>query len=201
MIKKIPLVEFEYKAQGMRIIKLAEDDEVVGIAQSIDMSDILMFTRRGKVARFNVREIPAATPGTKGSQGIKVEEGDEVVGIRVISQDQPYLLVVTPDGKVKRIYQQEIPVRNRGVKGVSVLGSARERLIDLIPLKDEVELLITTLQGRAFYDRVKADDIPLSKRDRFARPRWELEEGDEIRRIVIKSEGKSDEEGEGSDNA
>jgi len=69
-IKKIPLVEFEYRAQGMRIIKLSEDDEVVGIAQSIDMSDILMFTKRGKVARFNVREIPPATPGTRGAQGI-----------------------------------------------------------------------------------------------------------------------------------
>ncbi len=200
MIKKIPLVEFEYKAQGMRIIKLAEDDEVVGIAQSIDMSDILMFTRRGKVARFSVREIPAATPGTKGSQGIKVEEGDEVVGTRVIRPDQPYLIVVTPDGKVKRIYQQEIAVRNRGVKGVSVLGSARERLLDLLPIKEELELLITTLQGRAFYDRIRAEDIPLSKRDRLAKPRWDLEEGDELRRIVIKSEGKADEEGESSDN-
>jgi len=201
MIKKIPLVEFEYKAQGMKIIKLAEDDEVVGIAQSIDMSDILMFTRRGKVARFNIREIPAATPGTKGAQGIKVEENDEVAGARVIREDQPYIIVVTVDGKVKRIYQQEVGVRNRGVKGVNVLGSARERLVDLLPIKDELELLITTKLGKAFYDRIRAEDIPLSKRGRLAKDRWELDEEDEIRRIVIKSEGNSHEEGESSDNA
>ena len=200
MIKKIPLVEFEYKAQGMKIIKLAEDDEVVGIAQSIDMSHVLMFTRRGKVARFNVREIPAATPGTKGSQGIKIEENDEVVGVRVIT-DEPYLIVVTMEGGVKRIYQEEIAVRNRGVKGINVLGSARERLIDLLPIKDELEILVSTKLGRAFYDRIKVDEIPLSKRDRLAKRRWTLEEGDEIRRIVIKSEVGSDEKSEDTDKA
>ncbi len=200
MIKKIPLVEFEYKAQGMKIIKLAEDDEVVGIAQSIDMSHVLMFTRRGKVARFNVREIPAATPGTKGSQGIKIEENDEVVGVRVIT-DEPYLIVVTMEGGVKRIYQEEIAVRNRGVKGINVLGSARERLIDLLPIKDELEILVSTKLGRAFYDRIKVDEIPLSKRDRLAKRHWTLEEGDEIRRIVIKSEVRSDEKSEDTDKA
>ncbi len=197
-IKKIPLVEFEYRAQGMKIIKLTEDDEVVGIAQSIDMSDILMFTRRGKVARFNVREIPPATPGTKGAQGIKVEEDDEVVGARIV-RDEPFLLVITPDGRVKRIYQQEIPVRNRGVKGVGVLGSARERLIDLIPIRDELDLLLTTKLGKAFYDRIRAEEIPLSRRDRLAKERWHLEEGDEIHKVVVKSEGQEDEESEGAD--
>ncbi len=197
-IKKIPLVEFEYKAQGMRIIKLAEDDEVVRIAQSIDMSDILMFTRRGKVARFSVREIPPATPGTKGLQGIKVEEGDEVVGARII-KDEPFIIVVTPDGKVKKIYQQEIPTRNRGIKGTNVLGSARERLTDLLPIKEDLELLITTKSGRAFYDRIKVDEIPLSTRSRLARERWKLGD-DEIHKIVIKSERKTDEKGESVNN-
>ena len=184
-IKKIPLVEFEYKAQGMKIIKLMEDDEVVAIAQAIDMSDVLLFTKKGKAARFNVREIPPATPSTKGSQGIKVEGNDEVIGIRVL-RDEPFLVVITPTGKLKRIYREDIPLRNRGVKGVNVLGSGRERLLDLLPVKDSLELLITTKLGSAFYDRLKSEDIVLTKRDRLPRPRWELEEEDEIRRVVIK---------------
>ena len=201
IIKKIPLVEFEYKSQGMRIIKLSEDDEVVGITRSVEENDILVFSERGKVARFRVREIPASTPSTKGVQGIKLEENDEAIGIRTIGEDKPFVIVVTPDGKVKRIYQQEIPLRNRGAKGVNVLGSARERLLDLLPIKEELEVLITTRMGRVFYDKIKAQDIPLSKRDRIARPRWELEEGDIIRRIVIKSDGVRDEKAEDTDNS
>ncbi len=197
-IKKIPLVEFEYKAQGMRIIKLSEEDEVVGIAQSIDMSDILMFTKGGKVARFNLREIPPATPGTKGSQGIKREEKDEVVGARVI-KDSSFLLVITTKGGVKKIREEEIPRRSRGVKGINVLGSTREKLLDIIPFDEEMELLITTKSGKAFYDKLKPEEIPLSRRDRTAKKRWHLEEGDEIHRIVVKSERGENEKSKDSD--
>jgi len=200
-VKKIPLVEFEYKAQGMSIMKLGEGDEVVGIVQSVELSDLLLFTKKGKVVRFSVKEIPAATPGTKGVQGMKLEEGDEVLGGRIASSGERFIVVVTADGKVKRIYQEEIPIRSRGAKGVNVLGSARERLVDLLPVREEVEVLISTKLGRAFYDKVRLEDIPLAKRDSLARPRWELGKDDEIRRIVIKSEVERDEEDKGSDQA
>jgi DNA gyrase subunit A len=198
-IKKIPLVEFEYRSQGMKIIKLMEGDEVVGIARSIDEADILLFTDTGKVARFNIREIPPATPGTKGLQGIKLEEGDSVVGTRVI-KDQPFLLVITPEGRVKKIYQKEIPVRNRGVKGTKVLGSARERLVDLIPLRERLDLLVATKKGNIFYDSLSAEEVYLGTRSKVARQRWKLED-DEIARVVVKSEGDENEEGESADNS
>jgi DNA gyrase subunit A len=198
-IKKIPLVEFEYRSQGMRIIKLQEGDEVVGIAQAFDESHVLMFTERGRVARFNVREIPPATPGTKGVQGMKVEARDRVVGTRIV-RGEPYLLVITRDGRVKRISEKEIPLRNRGVKGVSVLASAREKLADLVPLKEEVNLLITTSSGRAFYDRIGLKEVPLSTRDRLTRRRWDLGE-DTIHKVVIKSGDRGDEKGEDTDKA
>ncbi len=197
-LKKIPLVEFEYRSQGMKIIKLADDDEVVGIAQSVDESDILIFTNTGKVARFSIREIPPATPGTKGLQGIKLEGGDAVVGTRII-KDQPFVLVVTPEGRVKRIYQNEIPVRNRGVKGTKVLGSARENLVDLIPMGDRLEVMVSTAGGNLFFDSFNADEIYLGTRSKLTRERWKLGE-DRIVRVVVRSEGEKDEEGKSADN-
>ena len=196
-IKKIPLVEFEYRSQGMRIIKLREGDEVVGIAQAIDESHILMFTERGRVARFNVREIPPATPGTKGVQGMKVEKRDSVAGIRIL-RGEPFLLVITKDGRVKRISEKEVPLRSRGVKGASVLVSARERIADLIPVSEEVDLLLTTVSGRAFYDRVSVKDVPLTTREKLTRRRWDLG-GDLIHRVTVKSGVAEDEKGEDTD--
>ncbi len=190
MIKKIPLVEFEYKSQGMSIIKLNEDDEVVALAQAIDDTHILMFTKKGRVARFNVREIPPATPGTKGVQGMKLEPRDEISGLRVL-QNQRYLLIITPDGRVKRMLEKEIPLRNRGVKGVEILASARERLLDIIPMGLEVSLLITTKKGKAFYEKIKVGDIPLATKDNLTRRRWKLED-DEIYKVLIK-ESKDEE--------
>ncbi len=199
LIKKIPLVEFEYKAQGMRIIKLPEEDEVVGISQAIDESHILMFTEGGKVARFNVREIPPATPGTKGIQGMKLERGDRVVGTRII-KDEPYLLVITRDGRVKVVPEGEIPLRNRGVKGVQILASPRERLADLIPMGEEVDLLITTSSGRAFYDRVSVKEVATGGRAKATKVRWDLDQ-DQIHKVVIKSKETEHEEGEGFNKA
>ncbi|AAC07064.1 DNA gyrase/topoisomerase IV subunit A [Aquifex aeolicus] len=148
-VKKIPLAEFEYKAQGMPIIKLTEGDEVVSIASSVDETHILLFTKKGRVARFSVREVPPSTPGARGVQGIKLEKNDETSGLRIWN-GEPYLLVITAKGRVKKISHEEIPKTNRGVKGTEVSGT-KDTLVDLIPIKEEVELLITTKNGKAFY--------------------------------------------------
>ncbi len=182
-IKKIPLPDFEYKAQGMSIIKLNEDDEVVALSQSKDDSDILLFTERGRVARFSVKEVPPATPGAKGVHGIKLEKNDSVSGLRVW-KEEPYLLIITAKGKVKRIAEKEVNKTNRGVKGTEVSGT-RDRMVDVIPFKEELELLITTKEGKAFYDKINVKDIPLTTRKSIPRTRWKLGE-DEIVKVVVK---------------
>ena len=182
-IKKIPLPDFEYKAQGMSIIKLNEGDEVVALSQSKDDSDILLFTERGRVARFSVKEVPPATPGAKGVHGIKLEKNDSVSGLRVW-KEEPFLLIITAKGKVKRIAEKEVNKTNRGVKGTEVSGTS-DRMVDVIPLKEELELLITTKEGKAFYDRINVKDIPLATKKSIPRTRWKLGE-DEIVKVVVK---------------
>jgi len=183
-VKKIPLADFEYKAQGMSIIRLVEEDEVVTLARSIDETDLLLFTEGGRVARFGVREVPPATPGAKGVQGIKPEKKDSVSGLRVWN-GEPYLLVITAKGRVKKISEKEVPKTNRGVKGTDISGT-KDKLIDVIPVSKEVELLITTKEGKAFYDKISEDKIPLSMKKSIPRTRWKLGE-DEIIRIVVKN--------------
>ncbi len=184
-VKRIPLVDFEYKAQGMSIIKLTEGDEVISIAQSYYDADILVYTKKGRVARFPVSEVPPATPGTRGVQGIKVEK-DEVVGARIL-REEPHLLLITTSGKVKKLYSEEIPKMGRYVKGAFVLpAGTKDKLADIIPFKDKIELLITTKGGKLFYDLINDKDIPLSKRDMSPSRRWKLEE-DEIHKVVKKS--------------
>jgi DNA gyrase subunit A len=193
-IKKIPLVDFEYKAQGMPIIKFKEEgDQVVGIARSFEGADIVMFSERGKVVRFKVGEVQPATPNTRGSVGMKLEEEDRVVGVKVI-RDEPFLVVITKSGKIKKISQEEIPLRSKGAKGVRVLSTVRDSLVALYPARSELDLLISTLSGKAFYDKIDISELPLSRRDQVERKRWDLGE-DEIRRVVRKSlENQSQEE-------
>lgn len=183
-IKKIPLPDFEYKAQGMSIIKLNEGDEVIALSQSKDDSDILLFTEKGRVARFSVKEVPPATPGAKGVHGIKLEKNDNVSGLRIWKKE-PFLLIITAKGKVKKIAEKEVNRTSRGVKGTEVSGT-RDKMVDVIPFKEELELLITTKEGKAFYDKISAKDIPLATKKSIPRTRWKLGE-DEILKVVVKN--------------
>ena len=184
-VKKIPLVDFEYKSQGMQIIKFSEEnDRIVKVVQAPEEGDIILFTHRGRLLRFPVGEVPPASLSSKGVQGIKLEKEDRVVGIRALG-DAEYLLVITENGGIKKVSLQEIPQRGRYTKGVEVLGSMRERLVDVIPIKGSVDLMLVSSEGKVFYDRIEEKDLPLSRLDQRAKKRWELGE-DRVVRVVVK---------------
>ncbi|MDW8433495.1 MAG: DNA topoisomerase (ATP-hydrolyzing) [Aquificaceae bacterium] len=183
-VKKVPLVDFEYRSQGMQVIKFTEEDKVVKVVQAPDEGDLLLFTQRGRLLRFPVSEVPPATPGSKGVLGIKLEEGDKVVGIRAM-KDAEHLLIITDKGCVKKIHSNEVPQRGRATKGVAVLGSARERLLDVIPISGAIELMLATSSGKVFYDRVLEGDLILSKLEHTAKKRWDIGE-DVLVRVVVK---------------
>ncbi|WP_333784444.1 DNA topoisomerase (ATP-hydrolyzing) [Thermocrinis sp.] len=182
-IKKIPLVDFEYKAQGISVIKLTDDQgEVVRLIQSPEEGEVLFFTKEGKVLRFPILEVSPTTVGSKGVAGIKVERDDEVVGLRVI-RDEDFLLLITDKGRIKKIEASRIPTKSRASKGVGVLVLIKEELVDVIPVKkeEEIEIMLVTAEGSVFYDRLKEEEIPTGK---FTR-RWGIE-GDRLVKVVIK---------------
>ncbi|MCX8059859.1 MAG: DNA gyrase subunit A, partial [Aquificaceae bacterium] len=185
-VKKVPLADFEYRSQGMQILKCQEGDRVVCVTQAPEEGDLLLFTQKGKLLRFPVSEIPPATTGSKSLQGMKVEQEDKVVGIRALAEAEQ-LLILTEEGGVKKVSSEEVPKRSRGGKGVEVLGSSRERLVDVVPLRDWVELMLITQKGRIFYDRIEQASLPLSKLSHRAKKRWELEEDRLVRVVVSKA--------------
>ncbi|QWK19793.1 MAG: DNA topoisomerase 4 subunit A [Hydrogenobacter thermophilus] len=179
-VKKIPIVDFEYKAQGMSIIKFSEEeDEVVKVLQSPEEGDILLLTRKGKMLRFPIRDIPPATVGSKGVIGIKLEGDDTLISARAIT-DFPYLLLITQKGAVKKINAKDIPARGRGGKGMTATARTKGDAVDIVPIRESVELMIATQEGKAFYDRLEEREIPLKEIQR-----WSMDE-DIITRVVVK---------------
>ncbi|MFZ8863980.1 MAG: DNA gyrase C-terminal beta-propeller domain-containing protein, partial [Thermocrinis sp.] len=162
-VKKIPLVDFEYKAQGTNIIKLTEDQgDVVKVLQSPEEGDLLIFTKMGKILRFPVAEISPATIGSKGVVGIKLDRGDKVVGMRVL-RGEKFLLIITEKGTVQKIASEYVPRKSRGSKGLSIL--TRGRLVDILPLGkgQSLDLMLITQEGSGFYDRVREEELPSNK--------------------------------------
>lgn len=183
-VKKIPLVDFEYRSQGMQIIKFSqEEDRIVKVIQAPEEGDLLLFTYRGILLRFPVGDVPPATINSKGVQGIRIEGEDRVVGIRALGTSK-YLLVITEDGGIKKLSLEELPRKSRLTKGINILGSSRERLVDVIPVEGSVELMIATKEGKVFYDRIEEKDINLGRISHRAKKRWEIGD-DKIVRVVV----------------
>ncbi len=180
-VKKIPLVDFEYKAQGTNIIKLTQEQgDVLKVLQSPEEGDLLIFTRMGKVLRFSLPEISPATVGSKGVVGIKLDKGDSVVGMRVL-RGEKFLLVITEGGSVQKIASEHVPKKSRGSKGSSVL--TKEKIVDILPIGEGqgLDLMLITQEGRVFYDRLREEEVFLGK----VQKRWQIQ-GDKLIRIVIK---------------
>ena len=84
VIKKTNLSEFEnLRASGLIAIKLRADDQLVSVHPTSGDDHIILLTRNAKSIRFpeaNVRPMGRATTGVTG---IKLESGDEVIGMEV----------------------------------------------------------------------------------------------------------------------
>jgi DNA gyrase subunit A len=147
-IKKIPLVEFEYKTQGFQILKLSEGEEVVYISGSQDESEILILTKKGYINRIQTQDVGATTSSSKAIQCIKLNENDEAILVRALN-DKIFGLLITEEGYAKKIKLEDIPKKSRTSQGINVLKQKLLNACDLVFYNDDdnFDLLISTLNG------------------------------------------------------
>ncbi|ACG57061.1 DNA topoisomerase (ATP-hydrolyzing) [Hydrogenobaculum sp. Y04AAS1] len=147
-IKKIPLVEFEYKTQGFQILKLSEGEEVVYISGSQDESEILILTKKGYINRIQTQDVGATTSSSKAIQCIKLNENDEAISVRALD-DKIFGLLITEEGYAKKIKLEDIPKKSRTSQGINVLKQKFLNACDLIFYNDDdnFDVLISTFNG------------------------------------------------------
>ena len=76
-----------------------------------------MATRGGQMIRFAETDVRPTGRATMGVRGINLAEGDEVIGMQLVSDGQE-VLAVTENGLGKRTNLDEFSVQKRGGKGV-----------------------------------------------------------------------------------
>ncbi|HUC94764.1 MAG TPA: DNA gyrase subunit A [Candidatus Saccharimonadales bacterium] len=130
IIKKTALSEFEnLRASGLIAIKLRTDDQLVSVHPTTGDDHIILLTRNAKSIRFpeaNVRPMGRATTGVTG---IKLEAGDELIGMEVFPGKEQIpadkrkkyfrdILTIAEKGLGKRTPIHLFPVQKRAGKGV-----------------------------------------------------------------------------------
>ena len=124
-IKKTALSAYgNVRTGGIKGVKLADDDHLVGVAVTGGEDEIILATRQGQAIRFDESQARPMGRFTGGVSGINLADGDEVVGL-VVREAGAEVLTVCENGCGKRTDFDEYRKTNRGGKGVININTER----------------------------------------------------------------------------
>lgn len=108
-------------AHGVRVIKLREDDYVVGIARVREGATLLTVTEKGYGRRSEIDSYRIQNRGGYGLTNYKVDDTrGYVCGIKIVDNDDD-IIMVSSDGVIIRILASDISIMSHYAKGVRVM--------------------------------------------------------------------------------
>lgn len=117
-LKKTETSNFKnVRANGIRAITLADDDELVAVRIAKKNDEILIVTKKGMSVRTSLSEVRSVGRSAMGVKGITLDVDDSVIDMDVV-KDHPYMLVISENGFGKKTLIEHYGVQKRGGKGL-----------------------------------------------------------------------------------
>ncbi len=167
IVKKTALSEYaRVLAKGKKAILLREDDKLIGVELTDNDSEILLAARQGKANRFKTSSIRPMGRVSTGVRGMRLNEGNEVVGLIVMQPGtENTVLVVSENGFGKRSVLDSYRLTSRGSMGVKTIN-VTDRTGELVAFKsvnDDNDLVIINRSGTLI--RIRVADIKIAGRN------------------------------------
>jgi DNA gyrase subunit A len=194
LVKKSRLTDFDSpRAGGIIAINLREDDEVIAARLVSGEDDLLLVSRKAQAIRFRASDEALRPMGraTSGVIGMRFSEGDELLGMHVVTEDAD-VLVATGGGYAKRTPQDQYPVQGRGGMGVLTarIVDARGELVGVLMVQPEDEVFAITSAGGVI--RTSAAEIKQSGRQTMGVRLVNLASGQSLVAIARNAESIAD---------
>lgn len=160
IIKRTAVSQFKnIRTNGINAINLADDDELLQVEVTDGHREIVLGASNGKAIRFNEDTIRLIGRNAQGVRGMNLEDGAEIVGMAVITDEYKDILVITENGYGKRTGVEEYRVQTRGGKGVKTVNITQKNgaLKTLRAVNDGLDLITTTNKGVVI--RIHCSDI------------------------------------------
>src|SRR5438132_2147003 len=107
LIKKTELMSYANpRSNGIRAIALEDKDEVIGVRLTDGKQEIILSTLDGQSIRFREEQVRSTGRGTYGVVGMRLDEGDAVVSMEMLSHGAN-ILTVSENGYGKRTEMDE----------------------------------------------------------------------------------------------
>ena len=203
IVKKTEISEFSnIRTNGIKAILLNDGDELFEVSVTDGEKDIILGASNGKAIRFSESDIRPMGRIAAGVRGLKVEDGEQMVGMAIVNTDGDEIVIVTEKGYGKRTNVDAFRVKVRGGKGVKALNITAKngKMISLSTVRGDEDLLVITDKGMII--RTHLDQILTVGRDTQGVCIIKLNEGHSVSSMAIvprseEGEGDSEEDNEG----
>jgi DNA gyrase subunit A len=165
IVKRTKVSDFQnIRTNGIRAVSLREGDQLHSVRLTDGSRDILIGASNGKAIRFSEEDVRYMGRNAAGVKGIDLSEGEKVIGVTAVADEQNEILAITEKGYGKRTIVDEYRLQGRGGKGVKTINVTDKNgnLCKLVSVTSEEDLLVVTDKGMII--RVPIDQIAQTKR-------------------------------------
>ena len=120
MIKRTDLKEFEVSRSNKTMVcmKIGSMDEMISVQLSYEISDrVLLVSKEGFGLEYPLDQVPLVSCKSKGVKSMNLSKEDTVASMNLIRDLDSQILVVSENGSMKRMKQNEVAPLNRPAKG------------------------------------------------------------------------------------
>lgn len=188
-IKKTSLDNFAaVRSSGLICMDVESGDGLVAARKAAGQDDVVLVTKKGMSIRFSVESIRTSLRTSGGVKGIKLNPGDEVVGMGIASPNA-YVLVVTTEGHGKITPIDQYPKQQRAGSGVRTIKLVDKTgdLADAKIVKLAQQVMIVSANGQV--TRTSAKEISILGRSTQGVILMRLDEGDHVVGVAFMDAG------------
>ncbi len=168
-VKRVAVSQFtNIRRSGLIAMKLKPGDVLEWVKPVNEKDHCILVTAQGQSVRFPVKQIRPMGRTASGVRGIRMKDGDRVVGLGVITKGPQEVLVVMEKGFGKRSPVSAFRVQSRGGSGIKVANVTDKTgavvtafIVDLkrLPEGSKGDVLIISEKGQVI--RISLSSVPV----------------------------------------
>ncbi len=164
IVKKTDLSQFaKVRQSGIIALDIKEGDQLVDVALTDGQQEVMLFSSGGKAVRFTEDNVRAMGRVAAGVRGIKLKEGEKVVGLIILHEGE--ILTITENGYGKRTHVDEYRKTSRGTQGVTSIKTSERngQVVGAVQVVEGDEIMMISNKGTLV--RTEVNDISIVGRN------------------------------------
>lgn len=196
LVKRTKLSEFNrINRNGKIAITFRDNDELLAVRLTDGQSEVIIGSKQGQLIRFDENDVRSMGRTAAGVLGMRLREGDEVVGIDILKENQ-HVLVVTNKGYGKQTIESAYRQTKRGGLGVKTIQLTEKigELESIAAVDGDEDLMVVTNRGVII--RFAISDVSITGRSTQGVRLMRLDESNDVATVAVVKDVEADIEDE-----